>query len=160
MTVRLAAHADIPAMLALLEQVGRVHHDIRPDLFRGDARKYDAAALAALLEDPNRPIFIGEVDGFVAGYAFCIFQEIRNDPVLQSRKELYLDDLCVDEAHRGKGIATVLYRHVRAFAREAGCQAVTLNVWCGNEAALAFYEKCGMKKRKIVMEMPLEDSQC
>ena len=55
------------------------------------------------------------------------------------------------EAIRGQGIATKLYEHTLAFAREQGCQAVTLNVWYGNDA-LKFYEKCGMKPQKIGME--------
>ena len=34
MTVRFANEKDIPQMLDLLRQVGQVHHEIRPDLFR------------------------------------------------------------------------------------------------------------------------------
>ena len=154
MTVRFATREDIPGMIKLLKQVGGVHHAIRPDLFRGDAQKYDEAALTALLQDPDRPILIaGEQQ--VKGYAFCILKNVENDPVLQDRRELYIDDLCVDETCRGQGIATALYEKVCALARELGCQAVTLNVWCGNESAMAFYEKCGMKPQKIGMEVSI-----
>ena len=160
MNIRFASAGDIPGMIALLQQVGQVHHEIRPDLFRAGAQKYDEAALAALLKDPTRPILIAEQDGNVAGYAFCVFQKVQNDNVLCDRKVLYIDDLCVDEAHRGRGIASALYDRVCAFARESGCQAVTLNVWCGNDSAMRFYEKCGMKPQKIGMETILEVSQC
>ena len=57
MEMRLACSRDIPGMIDLLLQVGEVHHKIRPDLFRAGAQKYDEAALAELLRDPNRPIF-------------------------------------------------------------------------------------------------------
>ena len=160
MTVRFAAREDIPGMIKLLKQVGGVHHAIRPDLFRGDACKYNEAALAALLQDPTRPILIADDGGTVAGYAFCVLQSVTDDPVLHSRKELYLDDLCVDESRRGQGIATALFQRVQALAREHGCQSVTLNVWCGNKGAMAFYEKCGLFSRKITMELPLEESVC
>jgi ribosomal protein S18 acetylase RimI-like enzyme len=151
MTIRFATREDIPGMIELLKQVGRVHHEIRPDLFRFGAQKYDASSLEALLKDPNRPILIaGEQQ--VVGYAFCILRNIENDPVLCDRRELYIDDLCVDEACRGQGIATALYREVQALAKRLDCQAVTLNVWCGNESAMAFYEKLGMKPQKIGME--------
>jgi len=30
-----------------------------------------------------------------------------------------------------------------------------LNVWCGNESAMRFYEKCGMKPQKIGMEVSI-----
>ena len=152
MTIRFAQTRDIPGMIALLQQVGEVHHQIRPDLFRSGAQKYDVAALEALLCDPRRPILVAYVEGKMAGYAFCILQETRNDPVLCDRKVLYIDDLCVDETIRGKGVATKLYARVIEYAREIHCDAVTLNVWCGNDSAMKFYEKCGLKPQKIGME--------
>ena len=152
MHIRFAETRDIPGMIALLQQVGEVHHQIRPDLFRSGAQKYDHADLEHLLKDPNRPIFICDQDGFVAGYAFCILQDIQEDTVLCDRKVLYIDDICVDEGKRGQGIATALYNRVVEFARELGCHSVTLNVWCGNDGAMKFYEKCGMKPQKIGME--------
>lgn len=155
MIIRFAQSNDIPGMINLLQQVGEVHHEIRPDLFRAGAQKYDEAALQALLADPNRPILIADLEGRTAGYAFCILQETRDDPVLCDRKVLYIDDLCVDETIRGRGIATALYERVLTFAKELGCQAVTLNVWCGNDGAMAFYEKCGLKPQKIGMEKVL-----
>jgi len=150
--IRFAESRDIPGMIALLQQVGEVHHQIRPDLFRSGAQKYNEADLAGLLADSTRPILVADVDGRVAGYAFCMLQETKDNPVLCDRKVLYIDDICVNEADRGRGIATALYERVIAFARELGCHSVTLNVWCGNEGAMKFYEKCGMKPQKIGME--------
>lgn len=152
MTIRFANDRDIPGMIDLLQQVGEVHHRIRPDLFRAGAQKYDEAALKALLTDPKRPILAAEVEGRLAGYAFCILQITSNDPVLCDRKVLYIDDLCVDEKLRGQGIASALYNWVCEYARELGCDAVTLHVWCGNDGAMKFYEKCGLKPQKIGME--------
>lgn len=152
MIIRFAKKRDIPGMIALLQQVGEVHHQIRPDLFRSGAQKYNEADLAALLEDRDRPILIAELDGSVAGYAFCILQLTQDNPVLCDRKVLYIDDICVDACKRGQGIASQLYQRVLEFARELGCHAVTLNVWCGNDNAMKFYEKCGMKPQKIGME--------
>lgn len=152
MRICFANEPHIPGMIDLLQQVGEVHHQIRPDLFRTGAQKYSEEDLKVLLTDASRPIFIAEDAGRVAGYAFCIFQETRDNPVLCDRKVLYIDDLCVDESRRGDGVAKALYEHVCAFAKESGCHAVTLNVWCGNDRAMRFYEKCGLKPQKIGME--------
>ena len=155
MNIRFAMEKDIPQMIDLLRQVGAVHHQIRPDLFRAGAQKYDEAALKGLLADKNRPILAGVVEDRMVGYAFCILQETKNDPVLRDRKNLYIDDLCVDEQVRGGGVAQAIYRGVLDYARSIGCDAVTLNVWCGNDRAMRFYEKCGLKPQKIGMELPL-----
>ena len=155
MEIRLAEKRDIPGMIALLHQVGQVHYEIRPDIFCAGALKYDEAALEALLKESDKPIFVADEDGFIAGYCFCQLREIAGSSVLADRKELYIDDLCVDENRRGQHIATKLYNHVTAFAKTAGCNFITLNVWCGNDGAMRFYEKSGMKPRNIHMEMKL-----
>ena len=48
MEIRLANTSDIPGIIALLRQVGQVHHDIRPDLFRAGAQKYSVSDLEEL----------------------------------------------------------------------------------------------------------------
>ena len=155
MDIRLATPSDIPGMLELLKQVGQVHRDIRPDLFRDGAQKYDHAALAELLLDPLRPIFIAAEGDQVQGYCFCIRKECRDNPIFLDRTELYIDDLCVDEKTRGQGVATALYRFVTDYARKTGCTHITLNVWRGNDSAQRFYEKMGMTPRNITMEKEL-----
>ena len=157
MNLRFAQEKDIPAMIDLLRQVGEVHHRIRPDIFRTGAQKYDEAALADLLKDPTRPIFIAEDEEKVLGYCFCILKQTRDHPVLEDEYTLYIDDLCVDESCRNLGVGKRLYDHARAYARQQGCQTVTLNVWCGNESAMAFYKKLGMTPRNIYMQTRLED---
>ncbi len=156
MEIRFAGEQDIPGLIALLKQVGEVHHQIRPDLFRAGAQKYDEDALKKLLQDESRPVFAAVRDHRVEGYTFCILQETKGEPALADRKVLYIDDLCVDEAVRGGGVAKALYDHACAYARAQGCDAVTLNVWCGNDRAIRFYEKCGLKPQKIGMEYILK----
>ena len=156
MEIRLATKNEIPGMISLLQQVGEVHHQIRPDLFRSGAQKYNESDLEELLKEECRPIFGAIEDGTLLGYCFCIIEEVKDNPGLCDVKSLYIDDLCVDECCRGQGIATKLYDHVCAYAKSIGCRSVTLNVWCGNDNAMKFYERRGMKPRKIYMEASLE----
>ena len=155
MNIRLAQTQDIPGMIRLLYQVGGVHHDIRPDIFRPNALKYTQSALEELLKDESKPIFVADDNGSVAGYCFCQIRDYTGSTALTDRKELYIDDLCVDENHRGRGIAGALYRRSLELAKELSCDAVTLNVWWGNDNALRFYENCGLQKQKIGMEKVL-----
>ena len=150
MEIRFAKIEDVPGILSLLKQVGLVHHRGRPDLFRSDAQKYCASQVIAMLDVPATPIFVAVEDGTVLGYGFCMIQEHKQDPVLEDRVSLYIDDLCVDENCRGKHIGTALYQHI--------CTYATLNVWACNESALRFYEKCGLKPQKIGMETILEEA--
>ena len=155
MTIYRANSSHIPGLIRLLYQVGDVHHRIRPDLFRSGAIKYTETDLEALLAEERSPVFVAEEDGSVLGYCFCQLREYRDSTVLTDRKEIYIDDLCVEEACRGRGIARALYGYATDWAKEIGCTYVTLNVWQGNDNAMKFYEKMGMRRRSITMETKL-----
>ena len=155
MEIRRAEIRDIPGMIELLYQVGQVHHVIRPDIFRDGALKYTENQLEEILRDPGRPIFVAAEGGAVLGYCFCVHRDYEGSSVLTDRKEIYIDDLCVDEGCRGQGIATALYEYVCGYAKERGCAFITLNVWRGNDGAQRFYEKMGMTPRNINMEIKL-----
>lgn len=157
MEIRFAEIEDVPGILALLRQVGQVHHRGRPDIFRRGAQKYGASQVIAMLNKPGTPIFLAVEGEAVLGYCFCIVKKHEKDPVLCDYTELYIDDLCVDENSRGLHIGTQLYETACRYAKQRGCHSVTLNVWNFNESALAFYQKLGMQPLKVGMEYLLED---
>lgn len=151
--IRRANESDISEINRLLGQVLEVHHRGRPDLFRGNTKKYTDDELRHLLRDDSRPVFVdADEGGNVLGYAFCVFQTHPNHNILTDIKTLYIDDLCVDETKRGRHVGTMLYNYVLSFAKESGCYNVTLNVWSCNEGAIKFYESLGLKPQKIGME--------
>ena len=152
MQIRKAEVRDIPALNKLLWQVLDVHHQGRPDLFKGGTKKYTDEELKRILADSKTPVFVAETDSGVEGYAFCVLKQETDSHILTDVKTLYIDDLCVDKESRGKGIGSALYRFVLAFAKEQGYYNVTLNVWSCNQDAMAFYQMLGLQPQKIGME--------
>ena len=156
MLIRRAEQHDIPAIHDLLSQVLEVHANGRPDLFVHGTRKYTDDQLSAIIADDQRPLFVAVDDaGVVCGHAFCEIQDNAGSNNLQPIRTLYVDDICVDEAARGKHVGTALYQHVIGFAREGGFYNVTLNVWSCNPGAMAFYQAMGMTPYKVGMEQIL-----
>ncbi|MCR4908738.1 MAG: GNAT family N-acetyltransferase [Lachnospiraceae bacterium] len=152
-----ATDKDIPGIHRLLSQVEEVHRKGRPDIFRLNARKYSDEELGELLADGSFVIFVchGE-EGEVLAHAFCQIKDIRGDAVLIDRKTLYIDDICVEETARGRGIGRAVFDFVMDYAGKEGFYNVTLNVWECNPGAKAFYECMGMKIQKYGMEMILQ----
>ena len=153
--IRKAKEKDIPKILDLLLQVCLVHQGGRPDIFKVGT-KYSAEELKALLNDEGRPILVSvDEDDAVLGYCFCIFQQHKDNSVLADIKTLYIDDLCVEEALRGKHIGRELYEAAVRLAKDSGCYNLTLNVWSCNPSAISFYEAMGLAPQKIAMELVL-----
>ena len=139
--VRRAVVKDIPKILDLLVQVDMVHHNGRPDIFKGPATKYSAGQLEKIISDSSTPVFVCvDGDDNPLGHAFCIHKQVVGDSVLTDIRTLYIDDICVDSAARGRHVGKTLYDAVIAYAREQGFYNVTLNVWSCNPTALKFYE--------------------
>ena len=153
--IRRAKEKDIPKIEDLLRQVDLVHHNGRPDIFK-IGQKYSADELKFMIGDNDKPILVAvDERDEVMGYCFCVFQQHADNSVLTDIKTLYIDDLCVDAALRGKHIGKELYAAAVELAREGGCYNLTLNVWSCNASAMKFYQSCGLLPQKVCMELVL-----
>lgn len=154
MKIRLAQEKDIDDIEKLLIQICTVHSKQRPDLFKSGGQKYNKSQIKEIISDKTKPVIVAydEGDKRVIGYAMCIIKTVKNDTALCDMKSLYLDDLCVDESYRGKGVGKKIYEYLIEYAKKESCYNITLNVWEGNEGAKNFYNKCGLTLQKTTLE--------
>ena len=158
MEIRFAKPEDTLGILRLLEQIGRLHYELRTDMFQAHAQKFGASQILARLDNPNTPTFVAVEGEKVLGYSFCELKNFDKHPVIADHKELFLEDLCVDEDVRGQGVGKALYNYVCQYARAQGCHNLTLHVWHDNQNAVRFYEAMGMKPQRYIMETILEEN--
>ena len=154
-TVRRAQASDLQIVNKLLYQVEDLHRVGRPDLFKPGEKKYTDEQLLDIFLCDRTPVFVAAEGSQVLGYVFCILQETRGAKAMFDHTTLYIDDLCVDESARGKGVGKILYDYTLDYARSIGCHNVTLHVWDKNPGARTFYEKMGMGVQQTTMEVIL-----
>jgi GNAT superfamily N-acetyltransferase len=148
-TLRLrdATRDDVPAILALIR-----------DLAEYEKEPQSAVATADdLLRDGfgERPLFrvvMAEWAGETAGFAFYFF----NYSTWQGRPGLYLEDLFVRPAFRGKGIGKALLVHLAGIALRENCGRFVWQVLDWNEPAIRFYESLGARHMKEWMTMRVD----
>lgn len=145
--VRFAKLGDLDFIKNLLHQVLDIHNEIRPDYFSQDLIKYRDGEIINLIV--NKQIIVYD-DHLIKGYLMFCIQE-HKEPHIILKKELYIDDLSVEEDSRGKGIGKTLYNGIKQYAKDLGCNFVNLSVWEGNKA-LDFYKSLGLRVRKYTME--------
>ncbi len=90
---------------------------------------------------PFAEALIAEDHGESAGFAlfFHNFSTFRGQP------GLYLEDLFVRPAHRGRGIGKALLARLAAFAIERGCGRLEWAVLNWNAPSIAFYQSLGAR---------------
>ena len=76
-------------------------------------------------------------------------------PFMYVRDFLDIDEFCVDEACRRRGVASAMIDFAKAYAKERGYHRLELNMWEFNRDALAFYEAAGFTTFRRYMEMML-----
>lgn len=153
--VRRAESGDLAVVNKLLYQVEDLHRVGRPDIFKPGEKKYTDEQLLQIFKSELTPVFVAVEGDAVLGYVFCIVQQTVGAKCIFDHKTLYIDDLCVDESARGKGVGKILYDYAIDYARSIGCHNVTLHVWEKNPGARAFYEKMGMGVQQTTMEVVL-----
>ncbi len=62
----------------------------------------------------------------------------------------------VDDPHQGRGIGSVLLKHLVAIARDAGLSQFTANVLCDNTRMLHVFENSGLPMSAVVDEGIME----
>ena len=88
---------------------------------------------------PAAEAVVAEVGGQVVAFAlfFTHFSTFLGQP------GLYLEDLYVQPAHRGRGLGKALLQRLGSLALERGCGRFEWSVLDWNENAIRFYEKMG-----------------
>ncbi|SFP53898.1 GNAT family N-acetyltransferase [Sphingomonas rubra] len=132
--IRAATPADVPVILALVRELAAFERE-------PDAVKATEPMLAAALfgERPAAEAVIAEADGAAVGFALFF----HNFSTWTGRRGLYLEDLYVTPAARGRGIGKALLRHLAALAVERGCARFEWSVLDWNADAIAFYRAMG-----------------
>lgn len=155
MSIRKANINDANGINALLYQVQDVHANGRPDIFIKGTKKFKDEELIEILNGNDLIFYVYEANKKILGY-ICIKIIIESESFSKyARKELYIEDLCVDENYRHQGIAKELYDYIIELAKKEGCSHITLNVWELNKNAKEFYKKMGMNPLKTIMEFKL-----
>jgi len=134
--LRPAGAADAELVLELIRELAdfeRLAHEVVAD----------AAALRRHLfgERPAAEVLVAEVDGTPAGFAlyFATFSTFVGKP------GLYLEDLFIRPASRGRGIGRAVLIHLSRLAVERGCGRLEWSVLDWNERAIGFYRGLGAR---------------
>ena len=148
--LRLAQPEDWEEVNRISRQVHSLHVSWRPDIFRHTDNTYPEEYFQDDIQEEL--VYVAIMNSVIVGYVRFFTWETNSDGSVPS-KVLDIDDITVDEIHRGQGVGKEIMEDVKSLARELGCNDIQLSVYPQNETAVRFYESCGFKVRNIRYQM-------
>jgi GNAT superfamily N-acetyltransferase len=134
--IRLAEPADVPTILALIRELAE--YERAPNEVVATEEGLRAELFGA---HPAAEVLLG----LEAGEPVCFALFFHNFSTWMGRRGLYLEDLFVRPAVRGKGYGRALLVRLAQIAQERSCGRMEWAVLDWNEPAINFYRKLGAR---------------
>ena len=133
--IRPAAVSDVPLLLRFSREFAEYERQPEAAVIKEETLVRDGFG-----PQPKFRSLIAEWDGQAIGYAlfFGIYSSLKGSGI-------FLEDLFVREAFRGRGIGRALLCQVARIARQEGCYGMRWEVLDWNELAIKFYRSLGCK---------------
>lgn len=136
MLIRPATHADVPAIVGFIRELAEYEKLLHV------CRTTEAGLAASLFPASGHPVaevLVGEINGVPMGMSIFF----TNFSTFECKPGLYLEDLYVTPAARGKGLGKALLIRLAQIAVERGYARFEWSVLDWNEPAIGFYKKLG-----------------
>jgi GNAT superfamily N-acetyltransferase len=132
--IRTTTEADVPVILSLIRELAEYERE-------PNAVVATEAGLRDVLFGTKRSaeVLLAFENGEAVGFAVYFF----NFSTWLGRPGLYLEDLFVRPAVRGKGLGRALLERLAQIAKERGCGRMEWAVLDWNDPAIQFYRKLG-----------------
>jgi GNAT superfamily N-acetyltransferase len=153
--VRQATPEDVPALVALFQELDRMQADWRvftprPGFFDEVGEKYREAmnqgdAVVLVVEDDE-----GEAVGMAYG-------EARTPSRFSDERALELSGVVVRAGYRGRGVGRELVQEAARFAADRGIAWIELKTFSPNRGAMEFWENLGFEPRVIQLTTPTRE---
>jgi GNAT superfamily N-acetyltransferase len=153
-TIREAAEADLPQLVALLAQLAPDVPE-REDVSSPLRYEYHLV-LRQIIETRGQHIFVLEERGKIVGTAaLSVIPNVSH----QGTPYAIVENVVVDEKARSKGYGELLMRHAIEGARRAGCYKVSLTSNKRRTEAHRFYERLGFVRSHEAFRLDLDGEE-
>lgn len=132
-----ATPADVPTILRLIRALAD-YEKLSDQVVATEARIHEAL----FGERPAAECLIAREDGVAAGFALFF----HNFSTFRGQRGIYLEDLFVDPAYRGRGYGRALLQRLAQLAEVRDCARLEWSVLDWNAPAIGFYESLGARR--------------
>ncbi len=149
MNIRVGKEADLPRALELIKELAAYERALPEVTNTLEQMRKDGFG-----PQPSYAFFVAEADGLIVGLSLYYYRYST-----WKGKRLYLEDIIVTEACRGKGVGKALFDRTMEQVIRDGCTGMMWQVLDWNEPSIKFYERYGTRFDKEWINCHLEAPQ-
>jgi GNAT superfamily N-acetyltransferase len=135
-TITPATPDDVPAILAMIRELAEYEKLL--DRVTATEEMLDRSLFGPR---PHAEVLMGRLDGNTVGYALFF----HSFSTFLARPGIYLEDVYVRPAARGRGVGKALLRAVARVARDRDCGRIEWSVLDWNKPSIDFYLSLGAR---------------
>ena len=135
MIIRKGVKKDIPQVLDLIKELAEFEN--APDQVTNTIERLENDGFG---NHPVYDLFVAESENKIIGMAITYFRYST-----WKGKNLYIEDLIINEKFRREGIGLKVFEELKKFAKNTSCVGISLQVLDWNKIGINFYKKLNMK---------------
>ena len=135
MIIRKGVKKDIPQVLDLIKELAEFEN--APDQVTNTIERLENDGFG---NQPVYNLFVAESENKIIGMAITYFRYST-----WKGKNLYIEDLIINEKFRREGIGLKVFEELKKFAKNTSCVGISLQVLDWNKIGINFYKKHNMK---------------
>lgn len=132
--IRPATESDTPLILSFIKKLA-VYEKLESEVSATE----DNLRETLFGDRPYAEVLLGYYRGAAVGFALFF----HSYSTFLARPGVYLEDLYVDEEHRGKGFGKALLVYLARLTKQRNCGRLEWSVLDWNEPSIAFYKSLG-----------------
>lgn len=137
---------DREAVNALAVQVHDLHVGWQPEYYEHTDLLYDEERFQKALDD--KILYVAKLDDRIIAYVTLPVMEFSHAGS-KPMKTMRLEELCVADGYRSRGIGKQIMEDVKVIAKQMGCTDIRLTCAPQNAAAIGLYEGMGMEIKNL-----------
>jgi GNAT superfamily N-acetyltransferase len=137
-SLRMATPGDVPTILRFVRELADYEREPQA-VVATEAMLHESLFGQGFGRGPTCEAILGDLDGTPQGFALFFM----NYSTWKGRAGLYLEDLYVTPASRGRGLGKALLTTLARIARARGCVRMEWSVLDWNTPAIEFYTSIG-----------------
>lgn len=157
MKIRQGKMEDVEQIVEIAMQTSNIHYENRKDIFKKKTRETIEEWMKSEIESEEKNILVVEENEKILGMLIYKIRDVQEHMNLKDTKNIWIDEICVDEKHRSQGIGKLLMEEMKKIAHKIGCNRIELNCWEFNNRARKFYEENRFTTQRRIMELEIKE---